>query len=266
LEVENLRQPGEPADSKRSVERRLKPKQDEPKSFAAELQVAVEIPGRLFVRGKGLDSEWGGHLDITGPAANPKLVGQLQARRGQLEVIGTTFAIRDSKITFLGGQPPDPQLDIVGVHAAGDLEVTANLSGTASKTKLTLSSEPQLPQDEILSRILFGKSQGKLSPYEAVQLAGVAAELTGTAEGFDIMGTFRKILRVDVLRVEGGETGPSVKVGKYLTEGVYVGTKRGATSDTSGVEVEIELTPHLKATSESNEIDNKAGLQFKWDY
>ncbi|HBG18429.1 MAG TPA: hypothetical protein DDY32_03930, partial [Desulfobulbaceae bacterium] len=47
---------------------------------------------------------------------------------------------------------------------------------------------------------------------------------------------------------------------------VYVGTKRGATSDTSGIEVEIELTPHLKATSESNEIDNKAGLQFKWDY
>ena len=262
LEVDNLHQPGEPAGS----EGRVEPKQEEPESFAAELQVTVEIPGRLFVRGKGLDSEWEGHLDITGPADSPKLVGQLQARRGQLEVIGTTFAIRDSKIIFLGGQPPDPQLDIVGVHTAGDLEVKANLSGTASKTKLTLSSEPQLPQEEILSRIVFGKSQGRLSPYEAVQLAGVAAELTGTTEGFDIMGTFRKILRVDVLRVEGGENGPSVEVGKYLTEGVYVGTKRGATSDTSGIEVEIELTPHLKATSESNEIDNKAGLQFKWDY
>ncbi len=265
LEVENLPQPGEAADSKRRG-RAKEEQEDEQEGFSADLHMTVDIPGRLFVRGKGLDSEWEGHLEISGPASDPRLVGELQARRGQLEVIGKTFVIRDSRITFLGGQPPDPQLDIVGIHASGGLEVTANVSGTASKTKLTLSSNPALPQDEILSRILFGKSQGKLSAYEAVQLAGVAAELTGTTEGFDILGSFRKLLRVDVLRVEGGEGGAGVEVGKYLTEGVYVGTKRGTTADTTGVEVEIEITPHIRATSESNEIDNKAGIQFKWDY
>lgn len=265
LTVDNLPPPGEPA-GRQGSGRQPQAREDQAPGFAADLQVAVEIPGRLFVRGKGLDSEWDGHLDITGPAASPKLVGRLQARRGQLDVIGKTFVIRDSQISFLGGQPPDPQLDIVGIHTAGDLEVKASMSGTASKSTLTLSSTPELPQDEILSRILFGKSQSKLSAYEAVQLAGVAAELTGTGGGLNIIGTFRRALRMDVLRVEGGEAGPSVEVGKYLTEGVYVGTKRGATADTSGVEVEIDLTPHLKATSESNQIDNKAGLQFKWDY
>lgn len=263
LEVENLPGTDEPAGGNNE---RRKEGEDEATAFSTSLQLAVEIPGRLFVRGKGLDSEWGGSLDIGGTAEAPQLVGELRARRGQLDLIGKTFAIRDSQITFLGGQPPDPQLDIVGVHSAGDIEVTATLTGTASTTVLAFSSDPQLPQDEILSRILFGKSQGRLTPYEAVQLAGVAANLTGTGGGLDIMGTIRKILRVDVLRVGGGEDGPSVEVGKYLREGVYVGTKRGATQDSSGVEVEIELTPHIRATTETTEADNKTGIQFKWDY
>jgi translocation and assembly module TamB len=256
LEVANLAQP----------ERQEKGEKDAPAAFAADLDVTVNIPSRLFVRGKGLDSEWGGRLEITGPAASPVLVGELRARRGQLDIIGKTFAIRDSKIAFVGGQPPEPLLGIVGVHKAGDLLVTASLSGPASSTKLTLSSNPDMPQDEILSRILFGKAQGNLSTLEALQLASAAAELSGEGGGLDVVGSFRRSLGADVLRVEGGEAGPNVEVGKYLTEGVYVGTKRGATPGSSGVEVEIELTPYLKVTSESNEVDNKAGVQFKWDY
>jgi translocation and assembly module TamB len=256
LEVANLAQP----------ERQEKGEKDAPAAFAADLDVTVNIPSRFFVRGKGLDSEWGGRLEITGPAASPVLVGELRARRGQLDIIGKTFAIRDSKIAFVGGQPPEPLLGIVGVHKAGDLLVTASLSGPASSTKLTLSSNPDMPQDEILSRILFGKAQGNLSTLEALQLASAAAELSGEGGGLDVVGSFRRSLGADVLRVEGGEAGPNVEVGKYLTEGVYVGTKRGATPGSSGVEVEIELTPYLKVTSESNEVDNKAGVQFKWDY
>lgn len=256
LEVANLAEP----------DRQEKEEKDAPAAFAADLDVTVNVPSRFFVRGKGLDSEWGGRLDITGPAASPRIVGELRARRGQLDIIGKTFVIRDSKITFVGGQPPEPLLGIVGVHKAGDLLVTASLAGPASSTTLTLSSDPDMPQDEILSRILFGKAQGNLSTLEALQLAGAAAELSGKGGGLDVVGSFRRSLGADVLRVEGGEAGPNVEVGKYLAEGVYVGTKRGPTPGSSGVEVEIELTPYLKVTSESNEVDNKAGVQFKWDY
>jgi translocation and assembly module TamB len=234
--------------------------------FVANLNAKVDVPARLFVRGKGLDSEWGGHLDITGRADNPKIVGELRALRGQLDLIGKTFVIKDSKITFSGAQPPEPLLDIAGVYTADDLTVTASLSGPANDPKLTLSSEPALPQDEILSQVLFGKSQGSLSAVEAVQLANAAAQLTGGGGGLDVIGTIRNFIGADVLRVDGGANGPTVKAGKYLTDDIYVGTKQGTTPGSSGVEVEIELTPHIKITSETSEIDSKAGIQFKLDY
>jgi len=257
LEVVNLEQSGRETAAE---------KQDAPVPFAAILDATVKIPGRLFLRGKGLDSEWGGRLNISGAANSPKIVGELRARRGRLDVLGKTFSIRESQISFLGGQPPDPLLDIVGVYTVEDLLVTAALTGPASDVKLELSSDPDMPQDEILSRVLFGKAQGSLSTIEALQLAAAAAELAGKGGGLNVVGSLRKSLGADVMRVEGGEGGPNVEVGKYLTEGVYVGTKRGTAPGSTGVEVEIELTPHLKVTSESTEIDNKAGLQFKRDY
>ena len=235
-------------------------------AFTGNLDVTVDIPGRLFVRGKGLDSEWGGRLEISGTTDDPRITGQLSALRGQLDVIGKTFVIRDSQITFAGASPPDPMLDIEGVYTTEDLVVTAGFQGPSSDPELVLSSNPSLPEDEILSQVLFGKSQGSLSAVEAVQLASALNELSGGGSGLDVVGSIRRFIGADVLRVGGGEDGPEVKVGKYLTEGVYVGTKAGSTPGSSGVEVEIEVTPNISVTSESTEIDSKAGVQFRLDY
>jgi translocation and assembly module TamB len=235
-------------------------------AFTGNLNVTVDIPGRLFVRGKGLDSEWGGRLEISGTTDDPRVSGQLSALRGQLDVIGKTFVIRDSRITFAGASPPDPTLDIKGVYTTADLVVTAGFQGPSSDPELVLSSTPSLPEDEILSQVLFGKSQGNLSAVEAVQLASALNELSGGGSGLDVVGSIRRFIGADVLRVGGGESGPEVKVGKYLTEGVYVGTKAGSTPGSSGVEVEIEVTPNISVTSETTEIDSKAGVQYHLDY
>ncbi|MDG4719461.1 MULTISPECIES: translocation/assembly module TamB domain-containing protein [Thalassospira] len=236
------------------------------RGFAGNLDVKVDIPRRLFVRGRGLDSEWGGALEITGTTDEPIIVGQLAALRGQLDIIGKTFVIKDSKITFAGGSPPDPMLDIKGVYSTTDLEVTAGFEGPASDPELVLTSNPSLPDDEILSQVLFGKSQGSLSAVEAVQLASAVNELSGGGGGLDIVGSVRRFIGADVLQVGGGENGPEVKVGKYLADGVYVGTKAGSSPGSSGVEVEIEVTPNISVTSETTEIDSKAGVQYRLDY
>ena len=127
---------------------------------------------------------------------------------------------------------------------------------------------PEVPRDEIISRVLFGKTAAQLTAAEAAQLALAVRDLTGRGGSTDILGFARRTVGVDVLRVDTTETGAaSVEAGKYLTDQVYVGVKQGGTSETSGAAVEVELTPNITVESEvTGSGANKSGVRFQLDY
>ena len=134
------------------------------------------------------------------------------------------------------------------------------------------SSVPDLPEDEIISQVLFGKSTSQLSATEAAQLAASVAQLTGQAGGADgVLGRVRTTLGIDVLRFEsddsGGSSSPSVAAGKYVSQDVYIGAKQGTEVESGTAEVEVDLTPNISIESEvGQEGQSEVGVKFKWDY
>lgn len=235
-----------------------------------DLDVLVELPRRVFVRGRGLDSEWGGTVKISGTAAEPKADGKLELVRGQVSVVGKTFKLNSGTVTLPPGDEIRPEIDVVAIHDSGDLETTVRIAGPVANPEITFSSVPDLPQDEIIAKMLFDKSAASLSPVEAVQLAAAIAELTGSGGG-GVMGFARKTLGVDVLRVESDGTGsdasPALNVGKYVTDGVYVGVKQGITPESSSVGVEVEITPNISVDSNVRQSGaSETGVKFKLDY
>lgn len=235
------------------------------------LDVAVAMPRRVFVRGRGLDSEWSGDLKVTGTAQRPIVEGELTVVRGHLSVLTKTFRLTGGSVRFPGGAAVAPELDVQAEHKANGLTVTARASGPATNPTISLSSAPALPQDEIVSRILFDRSTAQLGALEAAQLAVAVAELTGARGGLGALDFARSLLGVDVLRIEtagpGEAGGPEVEAGKYLRDDVYVGVKKGVTDDAGGISVEIELTPNISVESETGTTgESDIGVKFKWDY
>jgi translocation and assembly module TamB len=237
--------------------------------FDLGLDLAVAMPAKVYVRGRGLDSEWAGDLKVAGSAAEPRIEGELNLVRGTLALVGKNFRLDSGKVQFAGGESIDPLIDVAAVHKGAGFTATIRLAGPATQPELIMTSVPELPQDEILARVLFDKSASELSTTEALQLAAAVAELTG-GTGDSALDTARELLGVDVLRLESSEDGsttPSVAAGKYVADNVYVGVKQGATTTSSAVEVEIELTPNISVGSEvGQDGNNNVGIQFKWDY
>jgi translocation and assembly module TamB len=66
--------------------------------------------------------------------------------------------------------------------------VNVNVSGRAFNPQITFSSVPGLPQDEILSRVLFGSSISSISTLQAVQLASSLNSLRGSGGGLNPWG------------------------------------------------------------------------------
>lgn len=253
------------------------------------------IPNRFFVRGKGLESEWKGNLQVSGPATNPVVTGSINSIRGQFSLLGKQFTLSRGDVEFSGATPPDPLLNVLVTYAAANITAEATVSGPASSPTLTLSSQPPLPQDEVVAQVLFGQSASSLGRMEAIQLAAELASLSGFGSGgMGVLGEVRDTLGFDVLRFGSMQNGPkqqtsrnagllqppgqnsgasaqedsipSLEVGKYVMDNVYVGLEQGMNGDASGVRVEIELAPNLNLEGVSTPQGSEVGLNWKKDY
>ncbi|MBK1667528.1 hypothetical protein CKO28_05720 [Rhodovibrio sodomensis] len=233
-----------------------------------ELDIAIDVPGQTFVRGNGLDSEWQGNLLVTGTASQPIVRGQLQAVRGRVSLLNKTFILQRGQVSFSGGREINPRLDVRAVHESPDFTAIVLVSGSASQPSFELKSVPQLPQEQVLSRLLFGKSPGELGPVESAQLAAAVAQLSLGGGGPGVIERLRSFVGVDVLQIGGSaDAGPTVEAGQYVTEDVFVGVEQGAGLDSSQVKVEVDVTEHIKLESAAGVSGGSSvGVQFHWDY
>jgi len=78
------------------------------KTPAIHLDMNVFVPGRAFVRGYGLDSEWKGALRVNGEVNRPEVRGDLDIVRGHYDFFGKRFSLVSGSLIFDGTHPPIP--------------------------------------------------------------------------------------------------------------------------------------------------------------
>ena len=230
-----------------------------------DLDIVITGPQDIFVRGRGLDSEWEIDLTISGTAADPRIVGAIQKRRGQLSLLGRDFDLERGKVQFSGGKGVDPRLDVLIQRDNDGIRGGIAVTGVASEPQINFVSRPALAEEEVLPRILFGRSRQSLSPSDALSLAvGVATLLDGGGGASD---SVRGAVGVDVLRVDSGEAGPSVTVGSNVAEGVFVGVKQPIGSGAASVQVKVEVFDNVTIDSETGaDVGTSIGLNWKKDF
>jgi translocation and assembly module TamB len=249
------------------------------------LDVVVDAPRNIFVRGHGLDAELGGKLTVGGIATAPQISGGFDMRRGDFSLAGTTLNFSKGTVGFDGtgvSGKIDPTLNFEADSYQGGITATLKVTGYADGPKIALSSVPDLPQDEVLAHLLFGQSMKQLTPIQIAEIGAALAELSGVTGGGNPLNAIRKGLGLDRLNVGGGTNGAgaSVEAGRYVATGVYVGAKQ-STSGAGGTQaqVQVDLTRHLKlqttlgtgggtaqGATPDNDPGSSVGLAYQFEY
>jgi len=188
--------------------------------------VNAAAPNRVAVDGLGLESEWGIDIALRGTVSDPRIGGTARLVRGDYTFAGTRFELTRGRILFDVGEPINPRLDILAETARNGTNVDIAITGNAQSPAIDFSSDPALPEEEILARLLFGGSVTSLSATDAVQLAAALAALQGGGAGLDPIGELRRTIGLDQLRIVSADPligrGTGIAIGKNITRNIYV--------------------------------------------
>lgn len=256
------------------------------------LNITVDAPRQILVKGRGLDAELGGELRIRGTTDSPNVGGGFELQRGFFTLASNKLTFSNGNVTFSGAglkNRIDPTLDFTASTQVVDVTATIRITGLADSPKIELSSTPELPQDEILARLLFGQSAAQLTALQVVQIGTALATLSGGgASSFNPVAKIQKALGLDRLSVGSATTtgptgaqqnnGASIEAGRYVSSRVFVAVKE-STTGASQLAVDVDLTKHLKlqtklgngntsaqGTTPENDPGSSVGLAYQFEY
>ncbi len=228
------------------------------------LDIQVDAPNRIFVRGRGLDAELGGSVRLTGTTANVIPVGSFDLIRGRLSLLGKRFEITEGGVALEGALIP--YLHFVATTDTADLSVSIVIDGPAASPRISFTSAPSLPEEEVVAQLLFGRGLTSLSAFQAVQLASAVATLTGRGDG-GLVSRLRGGFGLDDLDFQTGEDGNlALKAGKYLSSNVYTDITVGG-DGMSELNLNLDLSKHAKVRG-TVETDGNTGIgvYYERDY
>ena len=228
------------------------------------LDITINAPNRIFVRGRGLDSEFGGALRVTGTTRDVVPIGAFNLVRGRLDILGQRLALNEATVTMQGSFVPI--LRILATTQSDEYTINVLVSGPASNPDILFTSQPELPQEEVLARLIFGRGLETLSPIQAARLALAVRTLAGQG-GEGVVGNIRNSTGLADLDITTDEEGnAAVRAGAYLGENIYTDVEVGSGGNTS-VNLNLDVSPSVTVKgSVSTDGDTSVGVFFERDY
>ncbi len=165
------------------------------------------------------------------------LSGRLETIRGEYRFLDRRFDITEGQLIFTNAAVINPELNLSAQTDLSDearTKVFLKVGGSALQPKLSFSSEPYMPEQDILTMLSAGmKLEGESNGDLTEQVINRGADYLSNMLGGLIQ---KKTGLVDVVKMKtytGQEKGAQVTLGKYVTRNVFVSYTRGFAADLS---------------------------------
>jgi translocation and assembly module TamB len=228
------------------------------------LDIVINAPSRIFIRGRGLDAELGGSLAIGGTSADVVPVGRFSLVRGRIDILQQRFELTEGVASLQGDFEPFIRL-VATTETDNGTVISIVVEGPAGSPEVRFVSVPELPQDEVLSQLIFGRDLQSISPLQAVQLASAISTLAGRGGG--ALDRLRENIGLDDFDVTTDDEGnAAVRAGKYLSDNIYTDVTITSQGDTE-INLNLDVTDTITAKGSVNQDgETGVGLFYERDY
>ena len=217
---------------------------------------------KVFARGRGLQAELGGNIEIGGTTAQVEPAGQIELVRGTFNFLGRQLELNKGIVSLQGDL--NPYLEFESTTSTSDGSASLLITGPLDSPEITATSDPERPSEEALALVLFGDNIQDLSPLALAQLTASVAQLRGGGAG--LSETVREGAGTDTASLSTRDGSPGLGLGGYAAENLYTDfsiNTRGETELRLNLDVTDNVT--VKGTVDQ-EGETSLGLFFQRDY
>ncbi|WP_035055210.1 translocation/assembly module TamB domain-containing protein [Andreprevotia chitinilytica] len=215
----------------------------------ANLQFDVDLGDDFRFRGYGIEAELGGVLRLV---AKPN---QSLAAFGQVKVLeGSTYRAYGQKLDIergvlsFAGPLDNPGLDILAMRRGLSVEAGVAVKGTALSPRVTLYSEPTVPDNDKLAWLLFGHGTDSMDKGDSAVLVQLLnAAMTGGDPGTSLTDQVFGAVGIDEVgmatgKMQNGTTTQVVSVSKRLSKTVKLSLEKSMNGLQDGIKLSWQFS------------------------
>ncbi|WP_254428611.1 translocation/assembly module TamB domain-containing protein [Ruegeria atlantica] len=227
------------------------------------LDVSLLAPKAVFVRGRGVNAELGGRLNIGGTTTAVIPSGQIELIRGNFDILGRRLALTKGIVTLQGDLTP--YIEFASSTSTSDGTATIEIAGPLDAPEVDVYSDPERPAEEALAMLLFGNRFSEISPFVIAQMAASLAQLSGA--GGDATKGLRDSTGVDTVDIGASEGGAGrLGAGAYLSDNLYTDFTVNTEGDTE-VNLNLDVSDSFTVRgSVDGRGETGVGVFFERDY
>jgi outer membrane protein assembly complex protein YaeT len=195
-------------------------KEENPFLSKLRFDLSVETRDGLLIDNNLAELTINADLRLTGPYYRTGLVGRIDLDEGgTLRFQERTYFVERGVVLMTNETRIEPRLDIQATTRVDTYDITLNLTGTPDDLKANLSSDPSLPQPDIISLLLTGRLLEDLQGSGLnVAREQVESYLSGQIAGF-LSQNVEEAVGLSLVRIDPSLISPEANPGARLTVG-----------------------------------------------
>ena len=201
------------------------------------------------------------------PQLAPRGSGSVEVVAGNYKIYGEEIQIQRGQLLYSSSPLDNPGLELrvarqIQNSTSGDqITAGARIQGTLKKPKLTLFSDPKMPDPDILSYLVLGRASGSGSGSESALLFK-AVRAMGVGDS-GLTKNLGDAVGLDSIELGGsGGKDTSLMLGKYLTPDLYIGYGVGLLDAVNTFKVKYRIGKHLSFESTNSSSGTGADLIY----
>jgi translocation and assembly module TamB len=224
--------------------------------FAPRANIDISLGNSFRFRGMGADLGLSGTITaMSAPNLPLRAVGNVRVTQGSTyTAFGRKLNIENGFFTF-NGPVANPGINILAMRRNQQIEAGVQVTGTVQFPVAKLISEPNVPDNEKLSWLLFGHGTDQGNNLGQQSTMTTALALLGSASGKRIAQSFG-LDEFSIGRSEVGLTDPQVvMVSKAINEWLVIGYEQGLQSASNAIKATVNLTRYWSVAAYGGTFD-----------